>query len=301
MSLAHEIVKRLGGDWCGAYGLVPGAGHSKRDRSLSVRQNPDDAEDVILHSFAGEDWKGIKDEWRAHGIMPAKDFRCVSAPIPNPARKAAAKAEGEKSEAARLETALYLWDCSQPAGHTVVETYLRSRGIEVGSLPATVRYLPPSPPKHPFPAMIAAFGIPDEPEPGVLAMPRLAIRGVHITLLAADGKGKAAVEKQKRMLARSLGSPIVLAPANDGCGLLLGEGIETVLSGHLASGLGAWAAGASTRFLALADAVPDYVDTVMIAQEDDADGAGERGTSELADRLIARGFEVLIAEASSEL
>ncbi len=72
MSLARSITKALGGDWQGTYGLVPGPGHSASDRSVSVRDD-DTGRDVVVHSFAGDDWKAIKDRWRRDGILADRD------------------------------------------------------------------------------------------------------------------------------------------------------------------------------------------------------------------------------------
>ena len=78
--------------------------------------------------------------------------------------------------------------------------------------------------------MIAAFGIPEEPEPGVLAIAENEIRGVHLTRLKPDGSGKAGTERDKIMLGSSSGWPIVLAPANDLLALSITEGIEDGLT-----------------------------------------------------------------------
>ena len=90
------------------------------------------------------------------------------------------------------------------------------------------------------------------------------------------------------------GSPLALIPPNDGLGLLIGEGIETVISGHLKMGVGAWAAGSAPFLPFLADAVPAFIEVVMIARE--KDGAGQRGADELGSRLRARGVEVIMIE-----
>jgi hypothetical protein len=102
-------------------------------------------------------------------------------------------------------------------------------------MPATIRFLPTNE-KHPYSAMIAPFGIPDEPEPGVLYMLRDCIRGIHLTYLMPDGSGKAPVDPPRKMIGKVAGSPLVLAAAQ--VGLLIAEGIETALSGHLDTGLG---------------------------------------------------------------
>ena len=39
MSLAETITRALGGNWHGKYGLIPGPGHSPKDRSVSVRDS----------------------------------------------------------------------------------------------------------------------------------------------------------------------------------------------------------------------------------------------------------------------
>ena len=58
------------------------------------------------------------------------------------------------------------WRRSVPIAGTPAERYLRSRKYS-GPLPATLRYLPPHKREH-HPAMIAAFGVPNELEPGAL-------------------------------------------------------------------------------------------------------------------------------------
>jgi hypothetical protein len=55
--IAREVVKSRGGDWCGSYGLVPGPGHSPKDRSLKVW---DYDGDIKCHSFAGDDWRDCR-------------------------------------------------------------------------------------------------------------------------------------------------------------------------------------------------------------------------------------------------
>jgi hypothetical protein len=90
-------------------------------------------------------------------------------------------------------------------------------------LPATLGFLPARG-VH-APAMIAAFGLPSEPEPGQLAIADDAVCGVHITRLAPNGLGKACTDADKIMIGMSVGSPIVLGPPNDLLGLAITEGI----------------------------------------------------------------------------
>jgi len=157
-----------------------------------------------------------------------------------------------------------------------------------GPLPATLGYLP-SRGEH-SPAVIAAFGLAAEPEPGRLGIDDEALRGVHITRLRADGFGKAVTGPQKIMVAHSTGFPIVLAPANDLLGLVITEGIEDGLSALAATGLGAWVAGSASRMPALAGAIPDRIECVTIIVDDD--DSGRRYATELAARVEARGIDV---------
>ncbi len=299
--IAQQVVRYLGGDWHGHYGLAPGPGHSKRDRSLSIKPHSSDDGDIILYSHAGEDWRELKDQLRRAGVLPAKDFRAARPLDPAAvaiakARKAEAEKEAAAAAADRLQIALALWDRSEPVEGTVVETYLRWRGIHVSPAPRTIRYLAATPPKHPFPAMLAVFGISREREPGLCGLTYNRVRGVHLTALAPDGQGKAPIEKPRKMIGHSTGWPICLAPPNDGLALIIAEGIETALSAHQASGMGAWAAGTAGRLPALADRVPSYIEAITIAAEDD--DASRQYVPDLAQRLNARGFEVSIAEAA---
>ena len=128
-----------------------------------------------------------------------------------------------------------------------------------------------------------------EPEPGVLAIADADVRAVHVTRLAPDGTAKAGGEDDKITIGTPLGSPIVLAPPNDGLGLAITEGIEDGLSIHAATGLGVWAAGCAPYMPALADVVPAWMDCVTVVGH--RDEAGVRYATKLVSKLKARGFD----------
>jgi hypothetical protein len=77
-----------------------------------------------------------------------------------------------------LGKAQWLWAKRQPIAGSIAETYLRSARGYGGPLPATLGFLP-SRGDHP-PAMIAAFGMATECEPGVLRIADAAVLGVHL-------------------------------------------------------------------------------------------------------------------------
>jgi hypothetical protein len=203
------------------------------------------------------------------------------------ARAKAAAAKHERFVAAkRLSTARWLWSRRQPIHGTIAETYLRDARGYHGPIPPTLSFLPASD-EH-TPAMIAAFGVADEPEPGTIIIAENAIRGVHVTKLALDGSGKAGSDKDKITIGKCLGSPIVLAPPNDLMGMAVTEGIENGLSIFAATGLGVWAAGAASRMPMLADTIPGYIDCVTVGA--DADPTGLQNADQLLERIKARGL-----------
>src|SRR5690349_8774880 len=50
--------------------LVPGPGHSHRDRSLSVRIDPSAPDGFLTFSHAGDDWKACRDHVRGRLGLP---------------------------------------------------------------------------------------------------------------------------------------------------------------------------------------------------------------------------------------
>jgi putative DNA primase/helicase len=196
--------------------------------------------------------------------------------------------EQRQDEAHRHELARMLWArCERATEESPPALYLRKRGY-TGIIPATIGYLPQNG-KHPA-AMITAFGIPDELEPGLLARPGT-VNQVHLTRLTAAGD-KANIDPVKIIIGPGTGAPIVLAPPNDLLGLAVTEGIEDGLSVYAATGLGVWAAGSAGRMPALAAVVPSFIEVVTVfAHPDDA---GRRGARQLARALIDRGIETLI-------
>jgi hypothetical protein len=205
--------------------------------------------------------------------------------------QAPAPSRQERDEAAyareQARKAAWLWSRHQPVSDdTPPALYLRKRGY-AGQIPATLGYLPESG-EHP-PAMIAAFGLAQELESGILG-PSAVVTQVHITRLTTAGD-KADVAPVKIILGTGSGAPIVLAPPNDLLGLAVTEGIEDGLSVAAATGLGVWAAGTANRMPPLVAAVPSYIECVTIFAH--GDDAGRRHARELAAALATR-MEVFV-------
>jgi hypothetical protein len=213
---------------------------------------------------------------------PAHDRRTTGANLPD--------AQGDEEYARRQgRKAAWLWEHRQPITGSIGEIYLREARGYGGPLPPTLGFLPAREGRHP--AMIAAFTLALETEPGIQAEPA-SVDAVHLTLLAADGRAKAEASPNRICVARPAARPIVIAAVNDLLGLAITEGIEDALSVAWALGTGAWAAGSAGFMPALADAVPSYIECVTIYAHEDP--AGQRGARALADRLLVRSVEVYV-------
>jgi Toprim domain len=185
--------------------------------------------------------------------------------------------------------AAWLWSRHEPISESCpAGLYLRRTRRYHGPIPPPLGYLPANG-KHP-PAMMAAFGFCEEPEPGVI-VPPAEVTGVHITRLTPDGR-KAPIDPAKIMLGPSAGLPIVLAPANDLLAIDIAEGIEKGLLIQADTGAGMWVAGSAGRMPAVAAGLPAYVECVTIWA--DRDETGLRFAREAARIIQARKIEVRI-------
>lgn len=268
----RTIACALDGEISGRQVLAPGPGHSKADRSLSIKLSREPG-NFIVHSFAGDDPIACRDYVRDRLSLPA--FK------PNGHKNE--RHEPEPSQTDNRKIAQWLWDRRQPiTDNCPAGKYLRQHRSYHGPIPLTLGYLPANG-KH-YAAMIAAFGFCDEPEPGIVRPPA-SVAAIHLTRLTPDGE-KAGNDSNpaKIMLGPMSGLPIILAPINDGLGLALTEGIEDGLSVFEETDLGVWVAGSASNLPKIATAILPYVECVTIfAHRDDA---GMRSAKEAA-RLIA--------------
>jgi hypothetical protein len=310
---AARIAHVLGGAPTGGGGFIcrcpvptHGSGRGDRRPSLSVR---DGHSRPLVKCFSGCDVREVLAELRRMDLLQARDEnddpltnseRSYSAKRINKNRAPASSASSSKTTQHRAEVtkndykrrqhekAEWLWSQRRPIIGTVAERYLCARGY-YGPIPQTIAFLPARDPYPP--ALIAAFGMPEEPEPTVLAALR-DVSAVHITRLKPDGSDRERGSDAKIMIGGLVGSPIVLAPVNDLLGLAITEGIEDALSVHVATELGVWAAASASRMPALADTVPSYVETVTIFAHPDK--VGQDKARELASKLHGRGLEVFV-------
>ena len=280
-NIAHQQLSDLIGGRLGSYDVAcPLCGPERRaskNRTRAVLRVWHEFSGFITYSCARCGAYGYA---RASGAAKTTHRAAAIAPSET------ARASSRETSATRRDKARWLWNRRQPVRGTCAEVYLRNARRYGGTLPGSIGFLPAR--ADHLPAMMAAFGVAEEIEPGVIQV--VAVTGVHLTRLAPGGRSKAGTDADKIMIGTPRGFPIVLAPPNDLNGLAIAEGIEDALSVHEATGLGAWAAGAASFLPALAAAVPEWIECITILVDDDE--AGRRNTDLLAEQLERRRFPV---------
>ena len=136
------------------------------------------------------------------------------------------------------------------------------------------------------------IALPTDPKTGA------PVGGIQRTYLSWSGDGKAPVEKgeQKLSLGPCRGGVIRLADPIYGKPLLIGEGIETVLTVMEATALPGWATLGTSGLVHLE--LPDNVTEVVLLAENDG-GPNEKALSEIFSVLVARGVKARIARPPS--
>jgi Toprim domain len=234
--------------------------------------------DIIRESLGLRDFREVADEAR----------RFLKLPLPKP--DVILKAGRSPAPAGSQEAARRLFAISSPIAGTIVETYLRRRGIvhvhHGGSLRFHPRcYYRPEEhlPTETWPAMIACVTDLDG-----------RITGVHRTWLDPDGfdwirLGKAPIDTPRRAMGDLLGNAVRFGAADDDV-LVAGEGIETMLSLRCVLPTLPMTAALSANHLA-AMALSSSLRRLYIAR--DADAAGDTVQAVLLQRAENAGIEAI--------
>jgi DNA primase len=183
--------------------------------------------------------------------------------------------EAEEKLLRRIVGARRLWDRGHDPRGTLVERYLRSRGLTLPPAPV-LRWAPSCWNREVqgyLPAMLARV---DGPDGEFVA--------VHRTWLRPDGR-KAELQWPKKSMGLIRGTAVRLAPAAPL--LVVGEGIENALTVIVATGLPAWSAVSKSGFEGLL--LPAEVREVVIVADHDANGGGELAARRAGERWAADG------------
>lgn len=162
-----------------------------------------------------------------------------------------------------LEEALVIWKHSQPATGTMVETYLENRGIFLdGTIPPTIRFhssLPNHESRKRYGSMVCA----------ITKYPSNKIIGLQYTLLENGQKAPVKLAKIFTNGGISGGAVRLTKLSNP---LIIGEGLETVLSAHMATGLAAWSALTTSGLRSVQVPPPNIIKEIYIFADNDEAG-----------------------------
>jgi hypothetical protein len=228
--------------------------------------------DVIRESCGLLEFRDVTDEACRFLSMPRSD------------RDPAPKAARSQVQTGSPEAARRLFAMSQPIGRTLVEAYLRNRGITASHEAGALRFHPrcyyrpdENAPTETWPAMIACVTDLEG-----------RITGAHRTWLDPSGRGKAPIDTPRRAMGDLLGNAVRFGVANDV--LAAGEGIETMLSLRCVLPTLPMIAALSANHLA-AILLPLTLRRLYIAR--DVDLAGDAAVMSLTERAEAVGIETL--------
>jgi len=226
--------------------------------------------DIIRRSCGLVDFQDVIDEARHFLSLPHEE------PTSNPKNPPASS--GSRQAAQRL------FAMAQPISGSIVETYLRKRGITALPGTASLRFHPrcyyrpdEDSPTETWPAMIAA-----------VTDLNGNLTGAHRTWLDPAGNGKAPIATPRRAMGDLLGHAVRFGVADDV--MAAGEGIETMLSLRMALSCLPMVAALSAAHLSAIQFGPG-LRRLYIAHDDDP--AGDAARDILVERAISAGIEAI--------
>lgn len=273
----RDIVRNLGGDLYagGRRATIPGPGHSRRDRSLSLSLTGDGSR-VLWQSFASDlrhpevmDYLGIE-----------PDASAKATPAERAKERALRTYERRKREQADRALCQHIWGGVERIDGGPVEAYLWGRGLvadgisDIGYHPAAPRFKEPK------------DGQPIPTHPAMVALVRDAAgraQALHLTYLKPDGSGKAFGDRSRLMFGAVAGCAVHLGQPSDGV-LAVGEGIETCGAYSTLKGITTWAALSTSGLKNFV--LPTQIKRLIIAA--DADKGGLDAAYALGERARRR-------------
>jgi hypothetical protein len=243
----RSIARQLGGAVSGRQVIAPGPGHSRNDRSLSIRLDPNAPEGFLVHSFANDDWRECRDYVRSRLGLPSwepgdEQRRTIPSQYIDKWDFAAVEAEANdmirtEDDLVRIKSAQDIWEQASVKPDQRVKDYLAARALNPPEelFGPTLRYHPRCPWRSEstgaidrIPCLLAAFrAISDD-----------IITGIHRIRLDQPDRWP---KTQRMMLGIIKHSAVKLGPV--GPRLAIGEGVETCLAGMQLGIEPAWALG----------------------------------------------------------
>jgi hypothetical protein len=243
----RSVALALGGEISGRQVIAPGPGHSRQDRSLSIRLDASAPDGFLVHSFAGDPWQECRDHVRQKLGLPAWepgdeqnrtipnkhvdkwDFAAVEAEMLDMTRS--------DDDLVRIRSALEIWNAASESPDQRAIDSLASRSLD--------------PPQDLFGPQLRYHGqcpFRDENTGQILRVPCLIAAFRSIADDTITGIHRIRVDQPERwpktsrmMLGVIKHSAIKLGAA--GARLAIGEGLETCLAAMQAGIDPAWALG----------------------------------------------------------
>jgi len=251
---ARDITIALGGRWNATANR--GSAHCPvhDDRSPSLLLSDGEKPDrILVHCFAGCERRDILAALRDRGLLE----ECAHQQEPRSRRIEPPPVITPDPQA------IEIWGMASPAERTIVQLYLRARGITIAPPPSLRCAGGGYHLTDPATAMVAAVQAPD----------RRTI-AVQVTRLDPSGERKAQLPIPRRTYGALGNGAVRLAAAGDVLGLA--EGVESALSAMQLSGVPTWACLGASRMHRVA--VPESVRELHLFLDNDGPGrdAGER-------------------------
>lgn len=276
----HDYVRQHGGALSegGRRAVIPGPGHSKRDRSLSLMMTQDGR--LVFNDLSGAhsfreiaDYLGLQ-----HEARPLSEAEAT-------AMRERHEAERHRLEAEKLAFCGMVWEGSVPTEGSPVVSYLESRGLAIDC--ADIRFHPAAPRTVPWNRMS------DDPEPPAphAAMiclsrdPARRARGLHLTYLTPDGR-KAFGDRSRLMMGPMSGAALQTGPIAEDGTLAVGEGLETCGWFSIMRGVPTWPTWSTAGLRKFV--IPHRVTRLLIAADHDVDSKGRNPGHEAALALAER-------------
>lgn len=258
----RAIARAVGGDVSGHQVLCPGPGHSARDRSLSIKLDPSAPSGLLVHSFAGDDWRICRDYVRELFGLPVwqpgdEQDRTVPNTTITSFDRAAVDDETKlqprtEDDLIRIERVARIWNEAEDSRGTIGEQYLKSRALELPPDVAVsvLRVHPRCPWRNEnsgeterIPALLAGFRSIDDN----------ALTAIHRIRLDERRRWPKA---DRRMLGLVGRAAVKFDRATSDI-LVIGEGVETALAARQLGHRPAWALGSvgAISFFPLLDGI----------------------------------------------
>jgi putative DNA primase/helicase len=213
---AAEIAMTLGGaKKVGSQWLCRCPAHPDRTPSLALRDGNDGR--VLLYCHAGCSARDISSELTKRGLLAGS-----RPPRPRTSVGPSNNRDGGADVRRRIKLAAHIWNESNCARDSIVEIYLRTRGLGLPEDATCLRYHPSCPRgSDRLPAMVAEMRSATTNE----------FLGVHRTFIKANGTGKADVDPQRMALGCLVGAVVKISADEDvTLGIGICEGIEDAIA-----------------------------------------------------------------------